>query len=315
MKRRGVILAVCSKNYDEVARGPFLEHPDMALRESDIAVFQANWADKPSNLEAIAASLDIGLDALVFLDDNSAERAQVRAALPMVAVPELPADPAYYPLYLASAGYFEAVAYSQEDAARADSYLSNARRAEVKQQVRDLGEYLRALDMTLDVRAFDEPGRARIAQLINKSNQFNVTTRRYTEADVRVFEQDPAALTLQARLQDKFSDFGMIGVVIARPHDSDPEAYDIDTWLMSCRVLGRRVEEGMLEALVALVRNAGRRRLYAHYLPTEKNRMVRELFDLLGFELIAEQKNGGRSYRLNLDDIAPRQLPFVTKGA
>ncbi|WP_066807577.1 HAD-IIIC family phosphatase [Sphingomonas asaccharolytica] len=315
MKRRGVILAICSKNYDEIARGPFLEHPDMALRESDIAVFQANWADKPSNLEAIAASLDIGLDALVFLDDNSAERAQVRAALPMVAVPELPADPAYYPLYLTSAGYFEAVAYSQEDATRADSYLSNARRAEVKQQVRDLGEYLRALEMTLDVRAFDEPGRARIAQLINKSNQFNLTTRRYTEADVRSFERDPAALTLQARLQDKFSDFGMIGVVIARPHDSDPEAYDIDTWLMSCRVLGRRVEEGMLEALVTQVRNAGRRRLYAHYLPTDKNRMVREMFDTLGFELIAEQKNGGRSYRLNLDDIAPRQLPFATKGA
>jgi len=311
LKKRGIILAVCSKNFDETARQPFREHADMLLRESDIAVFQANWTDKPSNLEAIAATLEIGLDSLVFLDDNSAERAQVRAALPMVAVPELPADPAYYPLYLASAGYFEALAYSTEDSARVDSYIANAQRAEVKQQSRDLGDYLRALDMTLTAQPFDAQGRARISQLINKSNQFNLTTRRYSEADVRAVEDEADTLTLQVRLKDKFSDFGMIGVVIARPHPDDPDALDVDTWLMSCRVLGRRVEEAMLKAVVERARAAGKSRLYARYLPTPKNAMVRTLFDTLGLELTSEEADGERRYRLDLTGYAAPDLPFA----
>jgi FkbH-like protein len=310
LKKRGIILAVCSKNFDETARQPFREHADMLLRESDIAVFQANWTDKPSNLEAIAATLEIGLDALVFLDDNSAERAQVRAALPMVAVPELPADPAYYPLYLASAGYFEALAYSTEDSARVDSYIANAQRAEVKQQARDLGDYLRALDMTLTAQPFDAQGRARISQLINKSNQFNLTTLRYSEVEVRAVEDEADSLTLQVRLKDKFSDFGMIGVVIARPHVDDPDALDVDTWLMSCRVLGRRVEEAMLKAVVERAREAGKSRLYARYLPTPKNGMVRTLFDALGLELISEEADGERRYRLDLTGYTTPDLPF-----
>lgn len=313
LKKRGIILAVCSKNFDETARQPFRDHADMLLRESDIAVFQANWTDKPSNLEAIAATLDIGLDSLVFLDDNSAERAQMRAALPMVAVPELPADPAYYPLYLASAGYFEALVYSTEDSARADSYIANAQRAEIKQQSRDLGDYLRALDMTLTAQPFDAQGRARISQLINKSNQFNLTTRRYSEAEVRAVEDEADTLTLQVRLKDKFSDFGMIGVVIARPHPDDADALDVDTWLMSCRVLGRKVEEAMLQAVVEGARQAGKSRLYARYLPTAKNGMVRTLFDTLGLELIGEEADGERRYRLDLIGYTAPDLPFSFK--
>lgn len=314
LKNRGVILAVCSKNFDENARQPFREHPDMLLRESDIAVFQANWSDKASNLEAIAETLNIGLDSLVFLDDNSAERAQVRAALPMVAVPELPADAAWYPAYLSSAGYFEAVAWSDEDLNRSASYLANAQRAEVQQRSRDLGDYLAALEMALSARGFDAQGRGRIAQLINKSNQFNLTTRRYTEAEVAAVESDPQAITLQVRLRDKYSDFGMIGVIIARPDPDDADAVDIDTWLMSCRVLGRRVEEAMLQALVDGARMAGRSRLLAHYLPTAKNGMVRELFDALGFELVEETEAGERHYRLDLDGYSARPLPFADWG-
>jgi len=313
LKKRGIILAVCSKNFDETARQPFRDHADMLLRESDIAVFQANWSDKASNLEAIAATLDIGLDSLVFLDDNSAERAQMRAALPMVAVPELPADPAYYPLYLASAGYFEALAYSSEDSARADSYVANAQRAEIKQQSRDLGDYLRALDMTLTAQPFDAQGRARIAQLINKSNQFNLTTRRYSEADVRAVEDETDTFTLQVRLKDKFSDFGMIGVVIARTHPDDSDALDVDSWLMSCRVLGRKVEEAMLQAVVEGARRAGKSRLYARYLPTAKNGMVRTLFDTLGLDLIGEEADGERRYRLDLPSYAAPALPFAER--
>lgn len=314
LKRRGVILAVSSKNFDATARAAFRDHPDMLLRESDIAVFQANWSDKASNLEAIARELNIGIDSLVLLDDNGAERAQVRAALPTVAVPELPADPAYYPAYLANAGYFEATAYSAEDSQRAGSYIENARRAEVLEKSRDLGEYLRALDMSFSAAPFDALGRSRIVQLINKSNQFNLTTRRYTEAQVAQFEGDPACITLQVRLKDKFSDFGMIGVVIGVPHDSDRQGLELDSWLMSCRVLGRKVEQGMLQALVMAAKPAGIKTLYGRYLPTAKNAMVSDLYDNLGFECVDEFADGGRRYRLSVDAVCVDGLPFLIEG-
>ncbi|MDB5579744.1 MAG: haloacid dehalogenase [Bradyrhizobium sp.] len=314
LKRRGVILAISSKNFDATARAAFRDHPDMLLRESDIAIFQANWSDKASNLEAIARELNIGVESLVLLDDNGAERAQVRAALPMVGVPELPADPAYYPAYLANAGYFEATAYSAEDGQRAGSYSDNARRAEVMEKSRDLGEYLRALDMSFSAAPFDALGRSRIAQLINKSNQFNLTTRRYTEAQVAQFEGDPACVTLQVRLKDKFSDFGMIGVVIGIPHHSDPEGLELDTWLMSCRVLGRKVEHGMLQALTTAARRARVKTLYAYYLPTAKNAMVSELYDMLGFHRTSDLAADGRHYRLSIDDVTFGELPFSCDG-
>ncbi|HVV60706.1 MAG TPA: HAD-IIIC family phosphatase, partial [Pseudolabrys sp.] len=217
LRERGIVLAVCSKNDDLVARGPFREHPEMLLRENHIAVFQANWIDKASNLESIAKTLNIGLDALVLLDDNPAERAQIRAALPMVAVPELPDDPSWFAWILTAAGYFEAVSFSAEDKLRAESYASDAQRAEVMAKSRNLGDYLASLEMVIRFAPFDEQGRQRITQLINKTNQFNLTTRRYTEAEVTAMEADPSVFTLQVRLSDKFGDLGMIGVVICRP--------------------------------------------------------------------------------------------------
>jgi FkbH-like protein len=311
MKSRGVLLAVSSKNDDARARSPFREHPDMLLRESDIAVFQANWDDKPSNLEAIARTLEIGLDALVLLDDNAAERAQVRAALPMVAAPELPSDPALYPAMLLSAGYFEAIGFSQEDRGRSDSYAANARRAEVMTRARDLGEYLNGLEMRIRHAPFDALNRPRIAQLINKSNQFNLTTRRYTEAQVRELETS-AAFTLQTRLSDRFGDFGMIGVVIARRSEAEgPSVWEIDTWLMSCRVLGRRVEAAMLAELVTAAREAGVSIIEAKYVPSPKNEMVSEHYDKLGFERVAEDEDGCRHYRLQVAAFAPEPLPFA----
>jgi len=312
LRARGILLAVCSKNFEATARGPFRDHPDMLLRECDIASFQANWTDKPSNLEAIAEDLSVGIESLVFLDDNSAERAQMREALPLVAVPELPADPALYPLYLSAAGYFEAISYSAEDGARAQSYAANASRAEVKAKVRDLGDYLSALDMELGISGFDAAGRARIAQLINKSNQFNLTSRRYTEMEVRAMENDPSLITLQARLNDKFGDFGMISVVIARPVTGDETVIEIDSWLMSCRVLGRRVEEGMLDALVGRARAAGKSAIRARYVPSAKNGMVSEFFDNLGFERVGQEPDGERSYVLTLDAFVTPMLPFKT---
>ena len=243
LRERGVVLAVSSKNTDEIARQPFRKHPEMLLRENHIAVFQANWNDKATNIKAIAEELSLGLDAMVFLDDNPVERGLVRQMLPQVAVPELPADPALYARTLLAAGYFEAVAFSGEDRKRAEFYQDNARRVTLQKQAGDVDAYLASLNMQMTLQPFDETGRARIAQLINKSNQFNLTTRRYTEADVAAVQNDPDAFTLQVRLADAFGDNGMISVLICRRQQDD---WNIDTWLMSCRVLGRKVETAVL---------------------------------------------------------------------
>lgn len=312
LRERGIVLAVCSKNDESTARRAFSEHPDMLLRDEHIAVFQANWVDKANNVEAIAASLSLGLDSLVFLDDNAAERAQLRAALPMVAIPELPADPAWYPWTLASAGYFEAVTFTEEDRGRAQSYSDAVRRTEVMVKSRDLGDYLSSLEMAIGFAPFDPVGRARIAQLINKSNQFNLTTRRYAEAEVAAFEADPEAFTLQVRLRDRFGDFGMICVVICRPSaESRSTIWEIDTWLMSCRVLGRKVEEAVLAEIAKAARQKGVAILHGRYLPTTKNAMVADHYAKLGFVEVERDAAGARLYRLDLDQFVARELPFV----
>jgi FkbH-like protein len=313
LRQRGIILAVSSKNNDDVARQPFREHPDMLLAEDDIAVFQANWSDKPSNLEAIAQTLNIGVDALVLLDDNPAERAQVRAALPMVGVPELPADPSWYPSYLVAAGYFEAVAYSKEDALRAASYVADTKRAEVRLKVRDLGDYLATLKMVISYSPFNATGRQRIAQLINKSNQFNLTTRRYSEREVAALEGDPAVYTLQVRLADSLGDLGMIAVVICREKMEGGELYwNIDTWLMSCRVLGRKVEEAMLAEIAAEARRRDVSRLNGKYIPTAKNGMVRDHYLKLGFSLRSEE-DGCRHFVLLLSEFVAEKSPMEVR--
>jgi len=238
LRQRGIVLAVSSKNTDEVARTPFEQHPEMLLKLNHIAVFQANWNDKATNIRAIAEELSLGLDSIVFLDDNPVERGLVRKLLPQVAVPELPDDPAYYARTLTAGGYFEAVAFATEDLRRAGFYQDNAKRASLQKLVGGVDAYLASLDMTITFQPFDPTGRARIVQLINKSNQYNLTTRRYTDPEVTEAENAPEVFTMQVRLMDIFGDNGMISVVICRP--GGDRIWDIDTWLMSCRVLGRR---------------------------------------------------------------------------
>ena len=276
----GVVLAVSSKNTDEIARQVFREHPDMLLREEHIAVFQANWNDKASNIEAIAQTLNIGLDALVFVDDNPAERALVRQRLPQVAVPELPDDPAFYVRTIAAAGYFEAVGFADEDRKRAQFYTDNAKRVELQSNIGSIDDYLRSLNMHISFSAFDAGGRARIAQLINKSNQFNLTTRRYTEAEIDMLIGDEDAFTMQIRLEDVFGDNGMISTIICCEVGDD---WEIDTWLMSCRVLGRKVEEAALQQLIHFGKMRGIKRLLGLYRPTERNIIVAEHYAKLGF--------------------------------
>jgi FkbH-like protein len=267
------VLAVCSKNDEANARLPFRDHPDMLLREEHIAVFQANWTDKAANLKAIASALNIAVDALVFLDDNPAERLQVRRELPQVAVPELPDDPALYPRVLSAAGYFEAVGFSKEDRERANYYQANAQRAAALGASSDVGDYLASLQMVCTIDHVDDVARPRVAQLINKSNQFNLTTRRYSEGEVAAAAEDPSRHVVQVRLTDRFGDNGIISVLIA---DAKGEIWEIDTWLMSCRVLGRRVEEACLAHLAIAARRAGACELIGEFIPSAKNGMVED---------------------------------------
>ena len=282
LAQRGIILAVCSKNDPETARAPFERHPEMVLRLADIAVFRASWDDKAANIRAIAETLNIGLDSLVFLDDNPFERNLVREALPMVAVPEVPDDdPALIPALLADAGYFESLRLTPEDRTRGAQYQENRARDALKADATDIEGYLRALDMRLVWSRFDAVSLPRVVQLINKTNQFNLTTRRYNEADIEAVMADPNAFGLQFRLLDRFGDNGIIAIVIGRLEPSGDAA--IDTWLMSCRVLGRQVEQAILGVIAAQARSRGAARLVGTYIPTAKNAMVRDHYSGLGF--------------------------------
>jgi len=306
LRERGILLAVCSKNDDNIARSVFREHPDMLLREEDISVFQANWKDKASNLEAIASALNIATNALVFLDDNPAEREQVRQALPEVAVPELPDDPSSYPSILLAAGYFESVSFTDDDRRRANQYLANAERAELAQSSRDINDYLMSLEMVISFAPFDSTGRSRIAQLTNRSNQFNLTTRRYDEAAIAKWGQDANAFTLQVRLADRFGDNGMISVVICT---ASGQSWIIDTWLMSCRVLNRRVEEAVLDTLVANAHSRGISRLVGHFIPTDRNGLVKEHYQRLGFMPLGSD-HSTEAWALEVDGYVPKKPPM-----
>jgi FkbH-like protein len=308
LRERGIVLAVSSKNTDEVAREPFLKHPEMLLKLDHIAVFQANWNDKATNIQAIAEELSLGLDAMVFLDDNPVERGLVRKLLPQVAVPELPEDPAYYARTLTAAGYFEAVTFATEDLKRAGFYQDNAKRASLQKQLGGVDAYLTSLDMTITFQPFDVTGRARIVQLINKSNQYNLTTRRYTDPEVMDAENDPAVFTLQVRLADIFGDNGMISVVICRPAESG--VWDIDTWLMSCRVLGRKVENMVLRAILERARAAGIHKLTGTYKPTDRNKLVVDHYAKLGFTKVNEEESGLTRWELAVEGAEPESAPM-----
>jgi FkbH-like protein len=308
LRERGIVLAVSSKNEDAVARLPFREHQDMLVREEHLAVFQANWKDKPTNIRAIAEQLNLGLESLVFVDDNPFERELVRQTLPQVAVPEMPEDPAYYAATLSAAGLFEAVQFTEEDRKRAGYYAGNAKRVELQSKGGDLGAYLASLEMKIVFQPFDEPGRKRIAQLINKSNQFNLTTRRYTDADVERFAADPSYFSLQVRLSDVFGDNGMISVILCRTvRDND---WEIDLWLMSCRVLGRGVERMVLRELVSNARRRGIRNLIGNYLPTDRNKLVEHHYETLGFSLVDRREDGQTVWTLSTEAEAPESVPM-----
>ena len=289
LKERGIILAICSKNDEQNALEPFEKHPDMVLRREDISIFVANWENKASNIQRIAKELNIGLDSLVFYDDNPVERQIVRQFLPMVAVPEVPENPAYYLRCLSDAGYFEATSFSQDDFSRTQQYLANAKRKQLQESAVSVEDFLESLNMEMTVGKVDEFSLPRTTQLINKTNQFNLTTRRYAEAQVREMSENPDNLCLQIRLKDSLGDNGLISVIMAKPVTVEGQkVLYIDTWLMSCRVLGRQVEQESLNLLVELSEKRGYARLRGEYFSTAKNGMVKEHYQQLGFELVLE---------------------------
>jgi FkbH-like protein len=305
LKRRGVLLAVCSKNEESVARRAFRDHPDMVLREGDISAFVANWDNKADNIRRIRETLNIGFDSMVFLDDNPFERNLVRQYLPEVIVPELPEEPADYLRFLCSLNLFETTTFTDEDRQRADLYRQEADRKSLEQSFTNISDYLRSLQMQATVARFDELHLPRIAQLIQRSNQFNLTTRRYTVAECEAMMLDRERYyPFYVRLRDRFGDAGLISTIVLR---ADEDRLHVDLWLMSCRVLARGVEEYALNHVVEIARQRGARAVVGQYLPTAKNAMVRDLYQRLGFQKTAEAPDGATTWTLEVASHQPRE--------
>jgi FkbH-like protein len=310
LKERGVILAVCSKNEEANAREVFEKHAEMVLRMSDISCFVANWQDKPSNLKSIASTLNIGLNSLVFVDDNPAERSIVRRLVPEVAVPELPIDPAGYVRALDEQRYFQVVSVAPEDFQRTDYYRGDAMRKSVEAAAGDMEEFLSSLEMVARVGPIDATTLERSAQLIQRSNQFNLTTVRRSTAELLPLLSDPAWVTLTVSLADRFGDNGLISVLLA--HISG-EVVEIDTWLMSCRVLKRGVEHLLLNCACREALARGAKFVRGAYIPTAKNALVKDHFPKLGFQRAGGDDDGRTEWELNLTDGWQPQKTFITE--
>ncbi len=280
LKKRGIILCICSKNTDHIAKEPFEKHPDMVLRLSDISVFVANWENKADNIRHIKQVLNIGYDSMVFLDDNPFERNLVRTELPEVTVPELPKDPTEYMTYIRTLNLFETASYSEEDNSRTQRYQEEAKRLSNKKTFKSIGGYLESLEMKAASSAFNDFSVPRVAQLTQRSNQFNLRTIRYSEADIKKIKDSDAFVTNQVLLNDKYGAYGLISLVIG---EKQGEKLFLDTWIMSCRVLKRDVEKFVLNELVAICKAQGVSQIVGEWIETKKNIIVKDHYKNLGF--------------------------------
>ena len=309
LKQRGIIICVASKNNEETAKEPFEKHPDMVLKLSDIAVFQANWETKVDNIRTIQSILNISFDSMVFLDDNPFERNMVREHIPGITVPELPEDPGEYLEYLYSLNLFETASYSQADKDRTKQYQVEAQRVSLQKTFSNESDFLKSLDMVSTVSGFTKFNIPRVAQLSQRSNQFNLRTIRYTEADISALAEDPNVIDLCFTLEDKFGDNGLIAVIIMKKHDD--ETLFVDTWFMSCRVLKRGMENFTLNTMVEYARKKGYKRIVGEYLPTPKNKMVEQHYLNLGFE----PRSGATTaqYILEIDNYKDKECYIKVK--
>ncbi len=299
LKNRGIIVAICSKNTEAIAKEPFEKHPDMVLSLDDIAVFVANWENKADNIRYIQQRLNIGFDAMVFIDDNPFERNLVRENIPDICVPEMPEDPAEYLEYLYSLNLFETVSFSEEDIERTKQYQIESQRMAVQQLFTDENEFLRSLDMLSVVQAFNKFNTPRVAQLSQRSNQYNLRTVRYTPSEVEMLSQSKKHFTFSFTLEDKFGDNGMICVIVLEAET--PEVLFIENWFMSCRVLKRGMEHFALNSIVHFAKDNGFTNIKGEYIPSPKNAMVMDHYKNLGFRKVDEY------WELNLTEYTNKE--------
>lgn len=309
LKQRGIIICVASKNNEETAKEPFEKHPDMVLKLEDIAVFQANWETKVDNIRTIQSILNIGFDSMVFLDDNPFERNMVRENIKGITVPELPEDPAEYLEYLYSLNLFETASYSNLDKDRTKQYQVEAKRVSLSKTFTNEADFLKSLNMISVVSGFTKFNTPRVAQLSQRSNQFNLRTIRYTDADIEALANDPNVIDLSFTLEDKFGDNGLIAVVIMKPLDK--ETLFVDTWFMSCRVLKRGMENFTLNTMVEKAKAAGYKKIIGEYLPTPKNKMVENHYTGLGFMPVEGATTA--QFEIDVNEYKNRECYIKTK--
>ena len=296
-KKLGVLLSVNSKNNEETALSG-LERADSVLKREDFVAFRANWEPKSHNLYATAEELKLLPESFVFVDDNPAEREIVRQEVPGAAVPEITKVEEYIRV-LDRSGFFEVTNFSEDDLKRNEMYLANEQRNRMQKNFSDYGDYLRSLEMKARIGAFDPAYFSRIAQLTNKSNQFNLTTHRYSQSEIEQIAADPQYLTLCGRLEDKFGDNGVVSIVIGR---KEKDVLHIELWLMSCRVLKRDMEYAMMDTLVKQCRDYGIRQIYGYFYPTAKNAMVKDFYALQGFEKLEEDADGNAKWSFRIPE-------------
>ena len=296
-KKLGVLLSVNSKNNEETALSG-LERADSVLKREDFVAFRANWEPKSHNLYATAEELKLLPESFVFVDDNPAEREIVRQEVPGAAVPEITKVEEYIRV-LDRSGFFEVTNFSEDDLKRNEMYLANEQRNRMQKNFSDYGDYLRSLEMKARIGAFDPAYFSRIAQLTNKSNQFNLTTHRYSQSEIEQIAADPQYLTLCGRLEDKFGDNGVVSIVIGR---KEKDVLHIELWLMSCRVLKRDMEYAMMDTLVKRCRDCEIRQIYGYFYPTAKNAMVKDFYALQGFEKLEEDADGNAKWSFRIPE-------------
>lgn len=302
----GVILTVDSKNdYENAIAG--LNHPDSVLHPDDFVVIKANWDPKSKNLVDTAAELNLLPESFVFVDDNPAEREIIKTQVPGVAVPEI-GEVENYIRAIDHAGYFEVTNLSADDAKRNEMYKANAQRAALEASFSDYGQYLDSLEMTGVIKSFEPVFLDRIAQLTNKSNQFNLTTRRYSRAEIEEVADSDEYIDLYGKLIDKFGDNGVVSVVIGH---KNKDVLDMDLWIMSCRVLKRDMEFAMMDELVSAAKAAGLRKIMGYYYPTAKNNMVRDFYERMGFTKVSEDGEGNTTWEFNLTDEYTNQNTHI----
>ena len=302
LKQMGIILNINSKNdYENAISG--LEHPDGVVKKDDFVVIKANWLPKSKNMLDIANELNLGVDSLVFVDDNPAERAIINQHIPSVKTPEMK-SPETYINTIDRAGFFEVTNLSKDDLKKTQMYRDNMERNKIMASFTNYDDYLKSLEMHAKIESFIPLYMARIAQLTNKSNQFNLTTKRYTQAEIEEVSKDDNYLTLYGKLEDIFGDNGVISVIIGHINKT---ILDIDLWIMSCRVLKRDVEKAMLDVLVKRALEKGIKEIHGYYYPTAKNGMVKDFYELQGFTKIKEDDKGNTEWILKIDkDYEPK---------